>query len=105
MLGRKRGAITSTDATIEVFRKRNGCGADALCSELPDTDPGDGTRVVRYEYVNPATDDKVVLLKVEGGGHAWPGGWPYLSERLIGRTSMDINACDVIWEFFRSLER
>jgi len=104
VLGRTRGAITSTDATIEVFRIRNGCGAEALHSELPDTDPGDGTRVARYEYVNAATGDKVVLLKVEGGGHAWPGGWPYLSERLIGRTSMDINACDVIWDFFRSLE-
>lgn len=104
VLGRRRGAITSTDDTIEVFRKRNGAWADALYSELPDTDPGDGTRVVRYEYVNPATGSKVILLKVEGGGHAWPGGWPYLSERLIGRTSMDINACDVIWDFFRSPE-
>lgn len=104
VLGRKRGAITSTDATVEVFRERSGSSADAIYTELPDADPGDGTRVAKYEYVNPATGDKVVLLKIQGGGHAWPGGWPYLNERLIGRTSMDINACDVIWDFFRSLE-
>jgi polyhydroxybutyrate depolymerase len=68
---------------------------------MPD-DAKDGTRVIRYEYTNVETGNKVVLLKVVNGGHTWPGGWRYLGERLIGRTSKDINACDEIWSFFSS---
>jgi polyhydroxybutyrate depolymerase len=101
VLGQKRGRVISTDETIEIFKKRNACSGSPSVQELPDLDPGDGTRVIRYEYKNDA-GSRVILMKVMNGGHAWPGGWPYLGERIIGRTSRDINACDAIWEFFRS---
>jgi hypothetical protein len=39
---------------------------------------------------------------VEGeiGRFRWPGGRQYLRERVNGRTSQDINANEVIWQFF-----
>jgi polyhydroxybutyrate depolymerase len=104
VLGKKRGKIISTDEAIEVFVSRNGCSETPKEEEeLKDRDPADGTRVIRYEYVNGETGNKVVLLKVRGGGHTWPGGWQYLREKHIGRTSRDINVCDEIWSFFNSL--
>jgi polyhydroxybutyrate depolymerase len=44
----------------------------------------------------------VVLYTVEGGGHSWPG-----SDMLpqLGITTKDINATDVIWEFFAAHPR
>lgn len=101
VLGKKRGRIVSTDETIGIFKKRNDITADPVVKELPDSDPEDGTRVIRYEYGNAA--GRVVLMKVVHGGHTWPGGWQYLGIRTIGRTSLDVNACDALWEFFSSL--
>ena len=38
---------------------------------------------------------------VDGGGHTWPGGHQYLPEWIIGKTSRDIDANEVIWDFFK----
>jgi polyhydroxybutyrate depolymerase len=43
----------------------------------------------------------VTLAVIEGGGHTWPGGYQYLPERFIGRTSRDIDANSLIWNFFK----
>lgn len=104
VLGKKRGKILSTKEAIETFRKRNDCPDDPVIEHLNDKDPDDGTNVIRYEYTNKQTGSKVVLVQVVNGGHTWPGGWQYLGTKLVGKTSMDINACDEIWEFFRSLK-
>jgi polyhydroxybutyrate depolymerase len=104
VLGKKRGRVISTDETIELFRLRTGCSDNPHIEEFTDKDPEDGTRAIRYTYTNAETGDKVVLLKMTGAGHTWPGGWQYLAEKVIGKTSRDINACDEIWSFFNSLE-
>lgn len=104
VLGAKRGKILSTDETIEIFIKRNNCSDKPYIKEFENKDPDDGTKVIMYEYKNEKTESKVVLLKIEGGGHTWPGGWQYLGKRLVGKTSRDINACDVIWEFFKNIK-
>jgi polyhydroxybutyrate depolymerase len=104
VLGNKRGKITSIDETIDIFTKRNDCAVAPEVTQLNDRDPDDGTRVIRYAYANTDNRHTVVLLKIINGGHTWPGGWQYLGTKLIGKTSMDINACDEIWGFFRSLE-
>ncbi|MBW1972604.1 MAG: phospholipase, partial [Deltaproteobacteria bacterium] len=41
------------------------------------------------------------LYGIEGGGHTWPGGYQYLPERIIGKSSKDIDASKVIWNFFK----
>ncbi|HKZ79296.1 MAG TPA: hypothetical protein VJ124_13425 [Pyrinomonadaceae bacterium] len=43
---------------------------------------------------------EVVLYTIEGGGHTLPGGRQYLPERLIGRTSRDLEGSQTIWDFF-----
>ena len=97
-----RGEILSTDETVDVFLKRNGCIDSVDIEELEDIAPEDRTRVVRYDYSNCDSSKRVVMLKVECGGHTWPGGWQYLREGVVGKTSRDINACEEIWSFFDS---
>ena len=46
-------------------------------------------------------DSEVVLIEIEGGGHTWPGQKPIVS--LLGESTMDISANDLMWEFFRSI--
>jgi polyhydroxybutyrate depolymerase len=55
--------------------------------------------VRRLVYTNCAENADVILFTVEGGGHTWPGGKP-LPERMIGRTTNEINATRVMWAFF-----
>jgi len=55
--------------------------------------------VQRLAYTDCAENADVVLYTIEGGGHTWPGG-KHLAEWLAGRTSDDISATRVMWEFF-----
>ena len=47
------------------------------------------------------TSAEVRLYTVLHGGHTWPGGWQYLSERLVGKTSRDWSASEAIWAFLK----
>ncbi|HKW74166.1 MAG TPA: PHB depolymerase family esterase [Terriglobales bacterium] len=53
----------------------------------------------RRAYTNCANNADVILYTIEHGGHTWPGG-EHLAEWIAGRTSDDINATDVMWQFF-----
>jgi polyhydroxybutyrate depolymerase len=44
---------------------------------------------------------EVKLYVIEGGGHTWPGGWQYLPEKIIGKTSQVIDASEEIITFFK----
>jgi polyhydroxybutyrate depolymerase len=67
---------------------------------MPDLDPDDGTTVTWESCAGGRDGTEVVLYAIEGGGHTWPGGYQYLPEFLIGKTCMDIKACEIIWDFF-----
>ena len=56
--------------------------------------------VTRIEYRNCAHGAAVVLYRVQGGGHSWPGGKP-LPESIVGPTSRSIDATSLMWAFFR----
>ncbi len=38
----------------------------------------------------------VVLYRIEGGGHGWPGGPQYLSARVIGRVPRHLDASEIL---------
>jgi polyhydroxybutyrate depolymerase len=98
---RKRGRVLSAAATVAFWVKHNGCTPTPVITYEPDQDPTDGTRVRREEYRSGKDGSEVLLYAVEGGGHTWPGGWQYLPERIIGKTSRDFQASEVIWGFFK----
>ncbi|MDF1701655.1 MAG: PHB depolymerase family esterase [Planctomycetota bacterium] len=98
--GRKRGAIFSTNETIVRWRAFNGCQTDAQAQPLPDKAPRDGTTTTVTRYTPCRRGAEVVLVRVQGGGHAWPGGTQYLPQRLVGRASRDFEATPRIFDFF-----
>ena len=100
LLGSSRGAVTSTDDTARFWARFDKCPDNPTVEKLPDSDPGDNTRVKKISYGPCGGGTRVVLYRVEGGGHTWPGGLHYLFTRMIGYTSRDLNACDRIADFF-----
>jgi polyhydroxybutyrate depolymerase len=100
-LGRDVGRVLSVADTVSAWATHNRCPGGPQITREPDRDPGDGTRVRRETYAPCADGTEVALYAVEGGGHTWPGGWQYLPERFVGRTSRDIDANDVLWAFFK----
>ena len=97
----QRGTVRSAMETLRVWAEANRCGGEPSTELLDDADPTDRMSVQRTMYRDCAAS--VVMYTVIGGGHTWPGGKQYLGEQMIGKTSRDIDACQVIWEFFRSL--
>ena len=55
--------------------------------------------VHRLAYTNCAANADVILYTIEGGGHTWPGGEP-LPEWIAGRTTHEISASIIMWDFF-----
>ena len=98
--GRSRGEILSTDSTVEFFRRHNGCNKTPKKSKPQDKDPKDGTSVEIEKYTGGKDGTEVILVKIIGGGHTWPGGKQYLRPRFIGAVCRDINASEMILDFF-----
>ncbi|MGQ0551465.1 MAG: alpha/beta hydrolase family esterase, partial [Armatimonadota bacterium] len=99
--GRRFGKVLSATETVAAWVALNRCASPPAVALEPDRDPQDGTRVRREAYGSCGEGSEVVLYAVEGGGHTWPGGQQYLPERVIGRTSRDIDANEVLWAFFK----
>jgi polyhydroxybutyrate depolymerase len=102
VLRKKRGQITSTDATIKRWVERNDCSLPPTITVLPNKER-DLTSVERRDYTGCSDGAKVTLFKINGGGHTWPGGRQYLPVILIGKVSYDIDAAEEMWRIFRSL--
>lgn len=97
---------------IDFWVAANGAYEEPVVTYLPELDPNDGMRIVKNYYEAGPAGAPVILYLVEGGGHAWPGSpWPDnvlpgsspIATEILGKTSMDMNASDVVWEFFESL--
>jgi polyhydroxybutyrate depolymerase len=86
------------DDTVRIWAEINGCPTAPVTSEVPH-EPGDGLVIRRRAYGPGREGSEVVLYVIEGGGHTWPGRTP--EGALLGRTALDLEANDLIWEFFR----
>jgi len=54
--------------------------------------------VMHLVYMNCPSGIAVELYRIEGGGHTWPGA--AIDVPLLGETTREINATDLIWDFF-----
>jgi polyhydroxybutyrate depolymerase len=100
--GKKRGKCISAMDTQHFWQTADGItpGSESV-TILPEQNTKDGTRIQVLASHNDGNGADVVLYDVQGGGHTWPGGWQYLGVWLVGRTSRELNASEVIWEFFK----
>ncbi|MCB9233766.1 MAG: dienelactone hydrolase family protein [Bacteroidia bacterium] len=98
--GKEGGEILSTDSTMVLWAKWNDwqpAGTEALPDQA-----ADGCSVKVHTWKNSKGKTTQQLYEIVNGGHTWPGGSQYLSERWVGIASQDIKACEVIWAFLKS---
>jgi polyhydroxybutyrate depolymerase len=92
-------SFRGVDETIDFWVEHNRCTTTAKRESLPDRDLKDATTVERFTYAPAADGAEVVLVKINGGGHTWPGRT--IPTGRLGPTTYDVNANDLIWEFFQ----
>ena len=102
--GTAGGTILSHFQAIDKWVTINGCNPTPTVTDLPDI-ANDGTTIKQRVYSGGANGNEVVSYVVLNGGHTWPQGYQYLNEAIIGKTSQDMNACEVIWTFFKRFSR
>ncbi|MGD9368977.1 MAG: PHB depolymerase family esterase [Desulfobacteraceae bacterium] len=103
------GYVMSVDDTIKFWVEHNKCNSEPEVTNLPDLSRRDGTTVSRAVHSGGKQNTEVVLYTIFGGGHTWPARKDKrgllkkaVLNRLVGKKSMDIDACEVIWDFFKT---
>jgi polyhydroxybutyrate depolymerase len=99
------GVKVGVDETMKGWIARDGCTGSVTTTAVADADKSDGTTTTRETHSGCVDGGVVELLKVDGGGHTWPGGFQYDFEGTIGKTSKDFSATDEIWNFFKAHPR
>jgi polyhydroxybutyrate depolymerase len=94
----ERGVALSASAAIQKWVQIDGCSGTAAAGSLPDT-AHDGTQVSTQRYTGCQANTEIQAYLIAGGGHTWPGGLQYLPASIVGKTSRQFDAGQVIWQF------
>lgn len=102
--GTAGGDVLSHFEVISKWVTVNDCSPVPSVVDLPDL-AADGTTIRQRVYSGGTNGAEVVSYVILNGGHTWPQGFQYLNETIVGKTSQDMNACEVIWTFFKRFSR
>jgi polyhydroxybutyrate depolymerase len=83
------GAITGTEAHMANWASTAGCGATPTVTEV-------ASEVTRLEWPDCTDGAEVVLYRIIGGGHDWPGPDPATA---VGASTQPVSATDEALEF------
>ena len=88
--------LKSVAESIQTWIQLDGCNPTPITDIL--TKEGAKLKVTRQTYGGGTDGAEVVLVRIDGGGHTWPGRVPMVG--FIGKSTTDISANALIWEFF-----
>jgi len=74
---------------------RNRCVQDPLIKKVSDM-------VTKLTWNECKDGAEVIFYQIEDGGHTWPGSPIVLTSFWSGKTNKDINASELIWNFFEN---
>ncbi len=100
-----RSRVLSLDAAAQFWIAQDHISAKGQQQQMPNTNRRDRTQAQRTIYRDDKSKAEVIVYKIVGGGHTWPGGSQYLPRWLIGRVDRDFDASEIIWQFFQSHPR
>ncbi len=92
------GRALSAEDTLQFFVNRYGCDRTKRTVTARTDSPADKTRVAQWDFNACDSGSHVRFFKIEGGGHAWPGGVLAGDGADVCR---DINATQEIVGFWR----
>ncbi len=80
------------------WAERNGCDPEAHESQV-----SEHVRLLTYESCDD--DASVLFYVIDGGGHTWPGSTAFTAiESIVGTTTTEIDANELMWEFFQQYQ-
>ena len=89
------------DQMIAQWVQHNGCAANPRIDERRSDQDRRSHSATKYIYSNCRNGAEVVLWKLTGSGHVWPGGKQKVMERLLGPSTDIIDANKEMWDFFK----
>ncbi len=91
------GAIWSKSiaSVLEYWVEFDNCDIENIPIKYNDINMSDGSTAEHWFFSECNEDISVEHIKITGGGHTWPG-----TAFNVGATNQDINASQLIWEFF-----
>lgn len=88
------------DQMIANWAKHNGCAIEPIVVERRTDQGRRGHSSTKYVYSSCRDGVEVVLWKLTGAGHVWPGGKQKIMERILGPSTDIIDANREMWNFF-----
>ncbi len=89
----------SAGEVVDFWKNYNGCNVNPIITPLPNTNLLDNSTVDLLDYSPCLNNNLIQMLRVNGGGHQWPGTSSLLGG--LGTINRDIKASAEIWNFFR----
>jgi hypothetical protein len=104
------GALRSAADSVIWWVQQNGANPiPGPQLDYPDLRTDDGCRIYRNDYPALPGGAPVSFLRTQGGGHNMPsiayyGTAPLALQRIAGPQCGDVEAADLVWEFFQAHE-
>lgn len=96
----------SVSAMLTQWLRHNGCPERREADEpIAGTGPDERHTATRFVWRGCRDGTEVVLWRLQGAGHVWPGGRRDFMPALLGPSTAVIDANREIWEFFRRFRR
>ena len=88
------------DQMMAKWVAHNGCAAESAVADRRADRYARGHTATKYVYSNCRDGAEVVLWKLSGAGHVWPGGKQKVMERILGPSTDIVDANRELWNFF-----
>lgn len=98
------GFVVSHQDAVTKWVQINQTEATPIITDLPNS-TNDGTTITSYHYQKGNNGTDVVGYIIENGGHTWPQSSGLQLAFIVGLTSRDMNANQVVWDFFKYHKR
>ena len=99
--GRQPVNYTAVDSVLKEWAENNKCSLKPEVVSI-------GTESKQFRYQPQDLGGETILYVSQNAGHTWPGGPPptrFEAFHDVGKVSQDVNASELMWEFFKKQQR
>ncbi|MGB1285076.1 MAG: alpha/beta hydrolase family esterase [Aggregatilineales bacterium] len=89
---------------LTFWAEHNGCMNATNTVDLPQSGDSPETSVRLLQAEECADNATLRFYGIINGGHNWSGVPGVIGDEIAGNVNMDINASDIIWDFFKEYE-
>jgi polyhydroxybutyrate depolymerase len=92
--------VQAAPAMVQRWQQIDRCQNTPSQDALPNN--GDGTGTQRLTYSPCAAGTAVEFMRIDGGGHTWPGAPEILPVEAVGSATHAFDASEASWQFFNA---